>query len=609
MFNIRDYGGVGDGVADDGPAFNAAAQAAIVAGGGVVYLPNGRWRMATNSVVANPNPWEIRLIVQGEGSGTVVIPNTPTAFFMWNFLGWDVKLKDISFDGGSVGGGQPVGTANSTADYLLGFSNCHAELDGVTFNHVTTPDGLVSSRDGHMTVRRVTIQPITVVTNTIAPSNAYFYNDASVGGWRSFRAFESRLAEGAVVYPNTGSIVYFGTPQYPINDSSEQATVDIGNSAFGSASAFSQIYFNTPAGTRVNRIWIHDSTFNVIDHGASFNGTLMGPVYVQRADFVKLQRLWSGWGGVSTYRSAYYFYDAGDVVVDNCQLDPDNYYGQVVFQGAGDIFADAVTKSLSVIETNYQTITSSCPTKVTRHGIVCRSRNGTLVGGGGQIVKINPSDSRVVPLATTDDQAKVFGVALEGTARASGALTFNAALDIVEGDYFQIGDGVNPLTTIKFSLNGTVYVGVITVQLLNTMTADQRAVATALAANAAHGSGFQITATSPGGGMGQVVFTNDNEGPIGNVVTSAPGAMGTNPGSYVWHGMGGGRLAIAVCEQRGQEVSVVSDGTQAILVGDLLLPSTLSSGAMAKTSSDMPTGIATSVAPATSGASFSMLLR
>ena len=71
LFNVRDarYGARGDGVADDGPAIQRAVDAALAGGGGTVYLPAGRYRIAT-PVVADPvrgtSGWG-RIAVQGAG--------------------------------------------------------------------------------------------------------------------------------------------------------------------------------------------------------------------------------------------------------------------------------------------------------------------------------------------------------------------------------------------------------------------------------------------------------------------------------------------------------------------------------------------------------------
>jgi Pectate lyase superfamily protein/Carboxypeptidase regulatory-like domain len=45
--NLRDFGAVGDGVADDGPAFQSALDALAAAGGGTLFVPKGKYSIAT----------------------------------------------------------------------------------------------------------------------------------------------------------------------------------------------------------------------------------------------------------------------------------------------------------------------------------------------------------------------------------------------------------------------------------------------------------------------------------------------------------------------------------------------------------------------------------
>ena len=47
VYNVRDFGAKGDGKADDTKAIQSALDHAIDHGGGTVYFPNGRYRLAT----------------------------------------------------------------------------------------------------------------------------------------------------------------------------------------------------------------------------------------------------------------------------------------------------------------------------------------------------------------------------------------------------------------------------------------------------------------------------------------------------------------------------------------------------------------------------------
>ena len=46
-FTLTDFGAVGDGVADDGPALQAALDAIGEAGGGTLFVPAGRYAIVT----------------------------------------------------------------------------------------------------------------------------------------------------------------------------------------------------------------------------------------------------------------------------------------------------------------------------------------------------------------------------------------------------------------------------------------------------------------------------------------------------------------------------------------------------------------------------------
>lgn len=52
LFNVKSYGALGNGAADDGTAIDAAQTAAVAAGGGIVFFPPGTYRRTTTLALA-----------------------------------------------------------------------------------------------------------------------------------------------------------------------------------------------------------------------------------------------------------------------------------------------------------------------------------------------------------------------------------------------------------------------------------------------------------------------------------------------------------------------------------------------------------------------------
>lgn len=73
VFNVKGYGAIGDGVADDTTAIKAAIEVANTAGGGIVYFPTGSYRI-TSTIINLYN----KVFLQGDGQGgtTTIFSNT-----------------------------------------------------------------------------------------------------------------------------------------------------------------------------------------------------------------------------------------------------------------------------------------------------------------------------------------------------------------------------------------------------------------------------------------------------------------------------------------------------------------------------------------------------
>lgn len=73
VFNVKKYGAIGDGVADDTAAIAAAISACRAAGGGVVYLPEGNFKITSQVDITSPtapagDTWQGRgLTLRGAG--------------------------------------------------------------------------------------------------------------------------------------------------------------------------------------------------------------------------------------------------------------------------------------------------------------------------------------------------------------------------------------------------------------------------------------------------------------------------------------------------------------------------------------------------------------
>lgn len=60
VFNVRDYGARGDGIAYDRPAIHKAVAAASAAGGGIVYLPPGTYNLNLLNPIEVPDEVTLR---------------------------------------------------------------------------------------------------------------------------------------------------------------------------------------------------------------------------------------------------------------------------------------------------------------------------------------------------------------------------------------------------------------------------------------------------------------------------------------------------------------------------------------------------------------------
>ncbi len=78
--DVRAHGARGDGVADDTQAFQKALSSVLEAGGGSVYIPSGRYRIAAPIVIDR----QASLDIVGDGFTSILSPEHDGHLFLWH---------------------------------------------------------------------------------------------------------------------------------------------------------------------------------------------------------------------------------------------------------------------------------------------------------------------------------------------------------------------------------------------------------------------------------------------------------------------------------------------------------------------------------------------
>lgn len=107
-FNVRDFGARGDGTTDDTASIQAAIDACDAAGGGVVYVPPGVYRVNGLTIAADPAPSGFpdrvcRVSIKGAGPGASVLKSNGSGTVLARsdnqFFRWWGTIEGLEIDG------------------------------------------------------------------------------------------------------------------------------------------------------------------------------------------------------------------------------------------------------------------------------------------------------------------------------------------------------------------------------------------------------------------------------------------------------------------------------------------------------------------------------
>lgn len=143
--NVRDFGAIGDGAADDAPAIQAAIDS--IPNGGTVFIPRGTYRLASGTVGAIQLKTNVHVRGGGIGATTLIIGDATNlhVFNAANQTDWSVQ--ELTIDGNKANN-----TGSVSGFRLFGIARCairsveikSVRLDGVAVISGTNTDYIIS---------------------------------------------------------------------------------------------------------------------------------------------------------------------------------------------------------------------------------------------------------------------------------------------------------------------------------------------------------------------------------------------------------------------------------------------------------------------------------
>jgi hypothetical protein len=425
-FNVRDYGAVGNNVVDDGPAFQAAFDAAFAAGGSTVYAPDGKYRIAT-PVVYNHIGSSIAFIGNGEGAQLYMdVGLGVTAFQL-------VNCVLVEIEGFSIIGQQTINW-DCIAVFDVG-SNKDVSVHDIRVGALKSQIGVVYAGHCTLNVRHMHVNGLTTSYFGIDGVICYAGTAGSASGFPGLTVSDVSYVDLAGYQP--GPLVVVGNSgAYPPASGSENAPIMIRDCFVDEVSGGLLKVIAAPT-NRILSITVEQCTIN-LNGGA---GTPPG-IHVQNTDYLAIRQVLASYATVVGL-TAISLSDVKNTIIEHCSA---------YLPGTAGLVADATCKSIYVRDSvfDFFTVNAAVELRGSDDGIEWEMTTAAGAVTANTLAKVGTLAKTASTFGTADALNKLLGVFLEtaiDTARVKLALLGQAVPVKVDGALAIVpGDDISPST-------------------------------------------------------------------------------------------------------------------------------------------------------------------
>lgn len=558
-YNVLAYGAKGDGVTDDGPAFQAAGDAALAANGGTVVVPAspGAGYLLTTAVLYNMLGSVEWFSIRGVGAGSIILCDNPLANYGIRIAGSGTNrnkayVADLAF----------LSRVIATVQIPLAFLNIPYPLaERLVFTNIQTAPGVIDVLTCGLVLR-----------DTIL--NGCYGDSAQI--YVKFAPYPVTI-EDCLFNDATGSAppaIYFDSPNAYPSFGVGNGTMTVRRCAFGEVplQTIRADCASFPGGKFYNVV-VEDCEFQqgagqIVVAGAPTNSRSILADSIEKLHLRRNRYTWEAFPErIAIEASNIDSMEMTDESTDIVGRDSDGY-------SSNRILVHSSVQSLKVSDSIYRTFFVDAPnTEVEVLGVNGRLRVAAATILPNTLVKIGASDGQVDQLGIADSPHLATGVALEGTAFGKTYITCLAPGSIPADHYFDLYDDTFTLFRFQYIFGAGPPIG-YQIDISGAVTDADVATLTAAVIN---GVGFGVTATANVPAAGMVTVSANVIGEEWNVIND----NGNLPSNFIVTPMTGGRKRIRVGETTGKQYPLLSDGT-AIAVADPITSSGATAGFIKK---------------------------